>query len=41
MVAEQNGKTLAQKLLKLENYQQALIEGYERISNGYPSFTKY
>ncbi|MDR7002129.1 Fic family protein [Neobacillus niacini] len=36
MVEEQNEKNPRWEIIEVRNYQQALIEGYERIKNGYP-----
>jgi Fic family protein len=36
MVEEQNDKNPRWEVIEVRNYQQALMEGYERIRNGYP-----
>jgi Fic family protein len=36
MVEEQNDKSPRWEVIEVKNYQQALMEGYERIRNGYP-----
>jgi Fic family protein len=40
MVEEKNDKNPRWEIIEVKNYQQALIEGYERIRNGYPISTR-
>ena len=40
MVEEKNDKNPRSEIVEVQNYQKALMEGYERIRNGYPISTR-